>query len=280
VLRANNLFQGKLEIIARQEGKELATAMRILLDLKPQSANQGDRNVKITAKAKEGKQAELADVLCKVSGCKGEQSNIKVEKQGDDVVIVIPLPQGDKVGDAEGEVEKGLAAVGTKFSLELTLGSTLDDIFKQQDSDMIKALNGVQLKTSWALAYGLVQGLVDGMEAEEKVIDRKTERQVEEDFKMANLLQKVAHLTSTNELLYKQDADFGGDVPTIKAIYSSIAKFLEPSKQNMLDVNKLPDICDGISKAEISGGAAPFQLVLSFTGFEPLKLMADILKDL
>jgi len=277
MLAANKLFRGKNEFIFKPEGVEFASKMKIKVALKPQSP-KGARKFKIIAIAKETKQNELKETLCNMLNCKEKRSEIIVQAVGKNTVEVsMPFGPPGSAGEAkkaEGEFEEGLKTDGNELSVELDVGTTLEKLHEDQEVNIIKALNGVHLKISWAMAKGLVEGMVD---MEEEALGQEEP----EDLKPGNLLQKIAVVNTNTEIEYDADANFEGDVPTVAMLATILARKIDRMpdhiKENLV---KVPDSCAGISKIFIPGGMAPFEIEATFQNFKPINLVALIIKQL
>jgi len=273
-------FEGNGEFVFRKKGSTVPNAMNILLQSKKQKPGQGPTTLKVTAIAKPGQQAALADTLGKLTEM---QSTITATKQGTDaVVLVIPMPANGPGKQAEGDMVEGLKLPDTNVLVDLTLGATLDELHKSRDENIIEALNGMHLKTKLSVAAKLVGAAVETMEGGEEVLSPDTtDEEAAKDFSKAMLLEALAEVNTKTEFLYRPKSEFLDNAPTVEDLLVLMKNELKTMPPPILAlIKEMSASCDGISGVEISGGDVPIKFVVTFQNFKPMKLVTDLATEM
>jgi len=283
MLTATSTFEENTEIVFREKGSTVPNAMNIVVASKEAKPGKG-MTLKVTTLAKAGQQAALESTLGEL---KQMVETITVTKQGtDSVVIDFPMPPNGPGQQAEQDMMAGLKATGTKVLIDLTLGTTLEDLHKNREKNIIRALNGFSLKSKASVATEVLGAAVGVMEGEEEIMyPDTTDEEAAKDFKPAKFMELLAEVSSKTEFLYRPEANFskslGVELPTVEMLLGMLKGPLMGMPPPVIDlIKKITLSCDGVSGVELSGGDAPIEFVATMKNFKPMKLVADLAEEL
>jgi len=272
--------------IFAEEGQEDFAEMSMNAKVETTDAEVDSLTIKAIFAAKEGKGADLVKQFEAVVGgikeyamaMEGPHAGAMVDailgvEAGEDdeaVIKIVPPPKEEK--EEEKKMEDAFEGLKPKFSASFTTGRSIEQMYKNADSNIAMLPHGVSGHVDATLSKALFEQL--------KKPDPFIPPNIAESAKM---LSAMALADMKYEFRYRGDdaAKAFDGLPNIKEAVEVFSKNFASAPESILEpIHGLADLSDGVKSVEISGLPHKYGILVTFKNFHITPILKDMIGDI
>uniref|UniRef100_A0A7S0AQ92 Uncharacterized protein n=1 Tax=Pyrodinium bahamense TaxID=73915 RepID=A0A7S0AQ92_9DINO len=191
--------------------------------------------------------------------------------EGDEAIFQIELPQGRDERQEDADLKAALQAQKPRLSAEVNVGRTIEEMYKEIDSNIGTLPHGISLKLDTAFASTIFDVVADLLSFP-----------MDDPYRLGlKIMKGISMVKERVTILYKSEADLGDafeDIPSLKSQMQQIAMQFQHGPPAVTGPMKgLDKLAKEIKSVVVEGLPFGWEVVATFRNFHPSPVISSMI---